>query len=201
MLRKSNQNDARTATVRRAKLRRVRFDIVANRRYGCAMPIRSWEVDQARLRDPKRLAALRSTRLLDSAPEPAFDRLTREASSKLDAPISLVSLVDDERQFFKSATGQIAGGVRETPLSQSLCKFAVSRGEPVVIDDVFEHAELREAADIGVRAYAGAPLTTSDGHVLGALCVIDSRPRDWTEDQVEALTAMAAEVVAEIERR
>ena len=153
----------------------------------------------ARLRDPGRLAAVRRTQLLDSPPEPSFDHFTREASTRLGAPISLVTLVDEDRQFFKSVHGRPEP--RQTPLSESVCKYAVLHREAVVIDDLCDHAELQEAVDQGVRAYCGAPLTTSDGHVLGALCVLDSRPREWTPDQVRTLTVMAAEVVAEIEAR
>ena len=190
MLRKRNQIASRSATVRKSNLRSVPL-------YGWPMPIRSWEVDQARLRDPARLLAVRRTRLLDTPAEPALDRFTREASSRLAAPISLVTLVDEHRQFFASMHGRTAP--HETPMSESVCKYAVIHREPVVIDDLCDHAELQEAVDKGVRAYCGAPLTTAEGHVLGALCVLDSKPRSWTPGQVEALTTMAAEVVEMIE--
>jgi len=154
--------------------------------------------------DVARLAALRDTRLLDSAREAGFDRLTTLASKLLNAPVALISLVDDERQFFKSCTGLAEPwqSARETPLSHSFCRHALDSPVPLVIEDARSHPLVREnpaIADLDVVAYAGIPLVTATGHALGTLCVIDHRPRSWTTDQIETLTALAASVMSEIE--
>ncbi len=157
----------------------------------------------AAVQDPARLEALRSTGLLDSAPDPSFDRHARLAAEVLDAPIALVSLVDEDRQFLKSCVGveEPAASERETPLSHSFCQHAVAQREPLVVDDAREHPVLKTnpaIAELGTVAYAGIPLIDADGHALGTLCVIDNRPRRWSKHQVELLTDLAASVVNEI---
>jgi signal transduction histidine kinase len=158
------------------------------------------------LDDPERLAALRETALLDSPVDGAFDRLTRLAARLLRAPIALVSLVDADRQFFKSCVG-LPGPVAEargTPLSHSFCQHAVERGQPLIIDDARVHPLVRENAalrDLDVIAYAGIPLRTVDGVVLGSFCVIDHVPRRWTVDDLATLSDLAASVMTEIELR
>lgn len=204
-LRKPNQIAARTTSTRKSNVAGDLFDIPANAGYGSSVPIRPWEVDNARLRDAGRMRALRSTGLLDSPPEPAYDAFVQRASDRLGAPISLVSLVDTDRQFFKAAVGltEPVATARETPLTHSICQYAVLHREPVVVGDLRNHPQLAAngaVTELGMGAYAGAPLITRDGHVLGALCVIDTEPREWTADQVETLTEMAAEVVERIER-
>jgi len=151
------------------------------------------------LDDRERLAALRRTGLLDSAASPGFDRLTRLATRLLHAPVSLVSLVDDHRQFFKSVTGL---ELRETPLSHSFCQHVVRSGEPLVVPNA--RSDERVAGnlavdDLGVVAYAGVPLVTADGHVLGSFCVIDTEPRTWSDDELEILEELAGSVMTEIE--
>jgi signal transduction histidine kinase len=156
--------------------------------------------------DPARLAALRETALLDSPAEGAFDRLTRLAARLLRAPIALVSLVDVDRQFFKSCVGlpTAVAAARETPLSHSFCQHAVERAQPLIIEDarvsplVFENLALR---DLDVVAYAGIPLRTAEGFVLGSFCVIDHVPRRWSVDDVSTLSDLAAAVMTEIELR
>ena len=101
-------------------------------------------------------------------------------------PVALVSLVDADRQFFKSCLGlpEPWASARETPLSHSFCQHAVARREPLVVDDAREHEVLRDnpaIRDMGVVAYAGIPLIDAAGHALGTLCVIDSQPRHWTK--------------------
>jgi signal transduction histidine kinase len=158
------------------------------------------------LADPERLAALHETALLDSPAEGAFDRLTRLAARLLRAPIALVSLVDAERQFFKSCIGlpDPVAAARGTPLSHSFCQHAVERAQPLVIDDARVHPLVRDNGalrDIDVIAYAGIPLMTADGIVLGSFCVIDHVPRRWTVDDVATLSELAASVMTEIELR
>ena len=157
----------------------------------------------AAVQDPARLAAVRRTGLLDSAPDPSFDRHTRLAAEVLNAPVALVSLIDEDRQFLKSCVGveEPAASERETPLSHSFCQHAVAQREPLVVEDAREHPVLKTnpaITELGSIAYAGVPLIDADGHALGTLCVIDNRPRQWSERQVELLADLAASVVNEI---
>jgi hypothetical protein len=157
----------------------------------------------AAARDPERLAALRATGLLDSAPDPDFDRHVRLAAEVLNAPVALVSLVDQDRQFFKSSLGiaEPWASDRQSPLSHSFCQHAVAQREPLVVDDAREHPILRDnpaIADMGAVAYAGVPLIDAAGHALGTLCVIDSRPRQWSSHQVDLLADLGASVVSQI---
>jgi signal transduction histidine kinase len=158
------------------------------------------------LADPVRIAALHATALLDSPQEEAFDRLTRLASHALDVPVALVSLVDEDRQFFKSCIGlpEPWSSRRGTPLSHSFCQHAVASAEPLVIEDAREHPLVRDnlaIRDLDVIAYAGFPLKTSDGAVLGTFCAIDSRPRRWSDADVAFVREMAASAMTEIELR
>ena len=121
---------------------------------------------------PERLRALRATGLLDTAPEEPFDKLTQLVCRLLRVPVSLVSLVGADRQFFKSQQGlpEPWAKARETPLSHSFCQHVVLRQEPFVIDDARSDPLVCEnlaIPDLGVAAYLGVPLTTPEGHVLG----------------------------------
>nr|CAA9295142.1 hypothetical protein AVDCRST_MAG63-4717 [uncultured Armatimonadetes bacterium] len=158
------------------------------------------------VRDPVRLAALARTRLLDSPAEASFDRLTRLAVKVLSAPVALVSLVDADRQFFKSQIGLAEpwAARRETPISHSFCQHVVASNRPLIVTDarndprVCDNPAVRE---MGVAAYLGVPLVTSQGQTLGSFCVMDARPRGWTDDQVSLLRDLADSVIAEIELR
>jgi len=157
----------------------------------------------AAAKDSDRLDALRATGLLDSDVTPAFDRLARVAAQVLNAPVALVSLVDSDRQYFKSCLGlpEPWASQRQVPLSHSFCQHAVATREPLLVTDSREHELLRDnpaIRDMGVIAYAGIPLIDADGHALGTLCVIDSQPRQWTTQQVQLLSDLAAAVVTEI---
>lgn len=158
------------------------------------------------VRNPPRLAALRKLGLLDTAAEEAFDRLARLASLTLHAPVALVTLVDSHRQFFKSCLGlpEPWATVRETPLRNSFCKHVVASGEPLVVRDSRLDPRLRNnpaIAALEVVAYLGLPLFSPDGFAVGTLCVIDHKPRMWTEEQIEILKALARLVMTEIELR
>jgi GAF domain-containing protein len=158
------------------------------------------------VRDAERLAALHSARILDTPPEEAYDRLTRLAMNLLNAPVAQVSLVDEDRQFFKSAHGldEPWASARVTPLTHSICQHAVDAREPLVIEDARTHPLVRDSLairDLNVVAYAGVPLITSTGQALGTLCVIDHKPRAWTGEQIETLKTLAAAVLAQIELR
>ena len=163
-------------------------------------------VNLSRLDDPVRIEALRRTGLMDSPAEPSFDRLTRLASRLIKVPVALVSLVDDCRQFFKSAVGlpEPWATARQTPLTHSFCKLVVATGEPLVVNDSRLDERVREnlaVRDLGVVAYLGIPLVTSEGEVLGSFCTIDFAPRAWTTEEVETMTDLAASVASEIELR
>jgi GAF domain-containing protein len=153
-----------------------------------------------------RVSALRSTGLLDSLAEEAFDRLTRLATQVIHVPVSLVSLVDEKRQFFKSAQGlpEPWSKARETPLTHSFCQHIANTGDPLIVTNSLEHPLVKEnlaVRDLGVLAYAGVPLTLPNGLVLGTLCVIDHQPRNWTEGEIALLCDLAASAMTEIELR
>lgn len=155
---------------------------------------------------PARLAALRRAALLDTPPDAAFDRLTRLASSLLGTPVSLVSIVDTDRQFFKSAVGlpEPWAGRRETALSHSFCQHVVARRAPLVVEDarldplVCDNAAVEE---IGVVAYAGFPIESEDGEIVGSLCAIDNKPRTWTSTELDVLRELAALAHTELQLR
>jgi GAF domain-containing protein len=152
------------------------------------------------LRDPVRLTALRGTALLDSPPEPAFDRLTRLAAHLLRAPVAIVSLVDDTRAYFKSGYG-IPASVRELPLASAPCQHAVASRLPLVIEDSRTDprtCDFPPIPGLDVIAYAGAPLRTAAGEVLGTFCVIDTVPRRWTGHDMELLETLAESVMTEV---
>jgi PAS domain S-box-containing protein len=157
------------------------------------------------LRDPARLAALSDTGLADSPAEEVFDRLTRLAARLLRSPTALLSLVDGRRQFFKSAHGMPPEleGVREMPLSHSICSLVAASGEPLVVPDLAAHAELRThplVVEHGLRAYAGYPVTVG-GQTVGSFCVCDVSPQDWGGDELAALADLAAVAADEADRR
>lgn len=156
--------------------------------------------------DGARLAALRDLGLLDTPAEEDFDRYTRLATELLGVPVSLVSLLDAERQFFKSHAG-LSGAVaeaRQTPLSHSFCQHAVAAQQPLIVSDAREHPLVGDnpaVRDFDVIAYAGMPLVLSDGHAVGAFCAIDSKPREWSERDLRILDDLAAAVRAQLELR
>src|SRR3954447_3131031 len=155
---------------------------------------------------PDRLAALRQTALLDTPPEEGFDRLTRMAARLLGAPTSLISLVTDERQFFKSTMGlpEPWATRRTAPLSFSFCSTVTGTGEPLVVEDARRHPLLRHSQalrELGWVSYAGVPLVSRDGHVLGSFCVVDRTPRLGSERDIALLQDLAAPAVTEIELR
>ena len=154
----------------------------------------------------KRLEVLRSLDLLDTPAEEAFDRSTRLASKMTNSPVALVSLVDANRQFFKSQVGlsEPVASDRETPLSHSFCQHVVASNEPLIIEDARKDPVLKDnlaIPDLNVIAYLGMPLTLDDGTALGSFCVIDDKPRKWSADDIEAVRDFAALVMSEIRLR
>jgi len=153
--------------------------------------------------ESERLAALRRFDVLDTPRDGAFDRITRLASEILEMPISIVSLVDYDRIWFKSTHG--LDGVEEIDRVPGLCASAILGDEIWVIEDAQVDpralANPLVAGEFGLRFYAGSPLRTQEGYNLGTLCVIDKRPRTLTEEQTRVLDDLAALVVDELELR
>lgn len=150
----------------------------------------------------ERLAVLHQLKLLDSPPEAAFDALTRLASTLLGTPIAVVSLIDASRQWFKSNIGL---DVPETSREVAFCAHAILDDAPMVVPDAqqderFVHNPLVTDSP-HIRAYAGVPIRTSDGHAIGTLCVIDQKPRSFTPQEIALLTDLAAIVRREVLNR
>src|SRR6185503_18550241 len=149
-----------------------------------------------------RLEALRELEILDSAPEGEFDDLALIASQICDTPISLISLVDRDRQWFKSKVGI---DNRETSRDVAFCAHAILQRELFVVPDTTQDPRFSDnplvKADPRIRFYAGAPLRTPDGYALGTLCVLDRKPRQLTAEQEDALRALSRQVEAQIELR
>lgn len=175
----------------------------SNPHYNSSMPRRTSPAQrQQRLNDPVRLEVLKKTRLLDTITEEAYDRFTKLAAILLETPVSLVSLVDKDRQFFKSFVGLPAevASQRQTPLSHSFCQYVVAAGEPLIVSDARDDDILKAnlaTIEMGVIAYLGFPLVV-ENQPMGSLCVIDSKPRTWTEREITIVKELAAFVTTEI---
>lgn len=152
--------------------------------------------------EPARIAALRRYQVLDTAAEPAFDDITRIAAYVTKTPIALISLVDADRQWFKSKLGL---GVPETPRDLAFCAHAIlNPGETLVVPDATRDHRFADnplvTGEPDIRFYAGVPLMTPDRQALGTLCVIDRVPRELTDEQQSALEALSRLVVAQLEQ-
>jgi anti-sigma regulatory factor (Ser/Thr protein kinase) len=154
------------------------------------------------LDEASRLAALRRYRILDTEPERGFDDLTLLASHICGTPIALISLVDADRQWFKSRVGMTTS---ETSRAVSFCTHAITRPDIFIVPDTTADERLRDNPQVTgeehIRFYAGAPLLTREGHALGTLCVIDRVPRTLTPEQIEALDALRRQAEAQLELR
>lgn len=148
----------------------------------------------------ERLFFLRSTGLLDSTASEAFDRITRLAARLFGVPICLVSLVDENRQWFKSCVGI---DVRETARDTSFCTHTVEAAQALIVEDAQKDARFFDNPHVtgypGIRFYAGVPLMLPSGHALGSLCIIDSEPRTFGADDLQRLQDLGALVMAQIE--
>ena len=149
-----------------------------------------------------RMDAVRRYDILDTPPDGAFDRITALAAKLVGTPISIVSIVDADRIWFKSHCGMDA---TQTGRDPGLCASAILQDEPWLVSDAASDprslANPLVTGDLGLRFYLGMPLKTQDGFNLGTLCVIDSEPREASADDIETLRNLAAIVVDELELR
>lgn len=158
---------------------------------------------QTPFNEEERIKALKSYRILDTLPESEYDAITYIAAQICNTPISLVSLIDPERQWFKSHHGLDA---TETPRDLAFCAHAINEPHKVLVvedsrkDERFHDNPLAVGAP-DVIFYAGAALNTSDGFALGTLCVIDNKPREISESQIQSLSHLADQVVSLFELR
>ncbi|WP_329172475.1 PP2C family protein-serine/threonine phosphatase [Streptomyces sp. NBC_01477] len=153
--------------------------------------------------EQRRLAAVRRYQVLDSPPDGAFDKIASLAARIFGTPMATVSIVDSDRVWFKAAHG--LKDISEIGRTPGLCASAIEHGEPYVVGDTL--ADPRTAAHPlvrggpAIRFYAAAPITTADGHRLGTVNILDTRPRQLTRDRLEALSDLAALVMDELEQR
>jgi sigma-B regulation protein RsbU (phosphoserine phosphatase) len=155
---------------------------------------------------PARLAAVRRTGLLDTGPEEAFDRLTRLAATLLGTPFSFVTVVDDARSYWKSSTGveSVDPADRQHPVEQSFCKYVIASDPELIVGDTRRDPRTRDNASIDlldVHAWAGFPIRSPDGQVLGTFCAWDTVTRDWTPHDVEVLDTLSHAAAGEIALR
>lgn len=152
--------------------------------------------------EAQRMAAVRRFDVLDTPPDGAFDRITALAARRFGVPISIISIVDEDRIWFKSRHGVPVEQIDRAP---GLCASAILGNDPYLLTDASK--DLRSlanplvAGDFGLRFYAGVPLTTSDGYNLGTLCVIDKEARPIDQQQIEDLKDLASVVMDHMEMR
>ncbi len=155
------------------------------------------------INEPGRLRALHSYHLLDSQPEPSFDQITALACYLLDAPIALVSLLDNDRQWFKSRVGI---PYKEMPRDEAICAYTILSPDALIIPNALSDTRFARYPSVEsypwIRFYAGIALRTAEGYALGTLCVLDTRPRDdFDTHQREILAMLAQETMAHADLR
>jgi hypothetical protein len=166
----------------------------------------SSEERRAKLADPVRLRAIEATGLLGISEDPVLHRLTRLAGKTLDASVALMSLVEDDRQFFASSYGlpEPWATQRGTTLLHSFCQHVVVSNQPLLVSDARKHPLVQRnlaIEDLDVIAYIGVPLVDANDNTLGSLCVIEHEPRQWRSQDVELLHDIAAAVMDRVENR
>ena len=144
--------------------------------------------------------------MLDAPARPAFEHLVRLIRTALRVPVALITLVESDRQVFAAQCGlpEPWASAGQTPLSHSFCQHVVARGEPLIIRDARLDSRVRDnlaVPDLGVVAYCGVPLVDDGGATLGSVCAIDTRPRDWTDDDLALLRTVSAQATAEVQLR
>ncbi len=152
--------------------------------------------------EKQRLKVLWQYDLLDSVPEEVFDDLTELAARICEAPVAMITLVDEKRQWFKSKVGVT---INETSRDISFCSRAIEQSELFIVPDAAADARFAQnplvTSDPKIRFYAGAPLISPDGYALGTLCVIDKVPRELRPEQKQALRVLARHVMTQLELR
>lgn len=152
--------------------------------------------------ESERLRTLRLFRILDSGSENAFNELTRLAATICDSPISLITLVDEDRQWFKSKVGIT---VSQTSRDVAFCSHAILQNDVFVVEDASRDERFASnplvTSDPSIRFYAGAPLIVAEGVSLGTLCVIDRKPRQLSAAQLDALNCLRQAVVTQLKLR
>jgi len=152
--------------------------------------------------EAKRIKVLWEYDVLDTVPEEIFDDLAELAASICEAPFAMISLVDEDRQWFKSKIGT---RVRETSRDVSFCAYAILQKELFIVPDTRKDIRFKSNPLVTtgkkIRFYAGAPLTSHDGYGLGTLCVLDKKPHRLRLDQKRALSILARHVMSELELR
>ena len=152
--------------------------------------------------EAERLAALRAYHILDTAAEQTYDDVTQLAAHICHVPMATISLVDEERQWFKSKLGL---SHTETPREIAFCAHAILQREPLIITDALQDARFAENAlvsgDPPIRFYAGFPLVNHEGFALGTLCALDERPRVLNTEQKLAMIALSRQVMVLLELR
>jgi GAF domain-containing protein len=152
--------------------------------------------------EAERLAALREYHILDTGGEQAYDDITALAAYVCAAPIALISLVDESRQWFKSRVGL---NRQETPRDVAFCAHAILQSEPLIVRDALKDARFADSALVTrsphIRFYAGFPLASPEGFTLGTLCAIDRKPRQLFPEQKTAMASLARQVMALLELR
>lgn len=154
------------------------------------------------LNDPMRLNALGKTKLMDSEKEVAFDRLANLAAKILKAPLTIISLVSDKKQFFKAAYGLPSpmDEIREIPIDGSICRYTL-KGERIIANDASNDPLLKYHPATGpwnIGAFIAIPMITLDGYVLGAFCAVHSTVHEWTQDEIDIMEELTASVMTEI---
>jgi diguanylate cyclase (GGDEF)-like protein len=159
-------------------------------------------IDRKLTDEAGRVAALHRYEVMDTAPEAPFDRITKLVQMVLQVPVALVSLIENDRQQFKSCIGVEYGDTRR---DESFCTHTIMSREAMNIPDATKDERFAEnrwvTSGPGIRSYLGAPLMTPDGYNVGALCAIDMKPRDFSPEQVQMMTSFASLVVDELELR